>query len=65
MAYNKDWFPARREDQLAMAGTWARVLLSSNPPRFGVPAAEAATGIRRTKTTGYSTARLPRTVTAG
>ena len=45
MAYNKDWFPARR--QLAMAGTWARVLLSPNPPRFGVPAAEATTWTRR------------------
>ena len=36
-----DWMPGKREDILAMASTWAHELLSTNPPRWGVPVAEA------------------------
>jgi hypothetical protein len=39
MAYNADWLPGRRDDQLAMAKTWAAVLTAKGAD-WGVPSAD-------------------------
>jgi hypothetical protein len=41
MSETLDWFPDTREGQLAKAKAWVQVLLSGNPPPFGVPQTEA------------------------